>query len=167
MQKLIKRIENNYLIAACALFGLLLVLFPHYIAVVVPYVMGVGLILYACVNAFQVLKGGDREGRPGQYLLYLVVGVVTLLQREGSFTTLGVIWAILILRECSEEIDEFYETRELHVFKLIWTIISLFLAFMLMHDPKEHFVFHMRILGLEIIAYSMLHLNDRRLNVNP
>lgn len=162
MEKLINRIDNSYIILICVLFGMALILFPRALVVAVPYVMGCGLILYACADTAVTLRHKDGHRRFGKNLIWLAVGLVTLIQREESLNTLGVIWALLILQEVAEDLDVFWETRELHVVKLIWSVISLVLAVMLMHDPDEHFVFHMRVLGLEIIAYSMIRLNDRR-----
>lgn len=162
MKKLVYKIENQYLLYACAVFGLALILLPQYLVKAVPYALGGGLIVYGGLRLFTILKSGDREARPAKYLVFIVVGLVSLLQRAGSLTTIGVIWAMLTLQECVEEIDEFYETRELHILPMAWTVFSIVLACMLLHAPAHHFVFHMRILGLEVIAASYLHWRDKR-----
>ena len=156
MTKFIHSFEKNYQVYIVAAFGLLLILIPNIIVRVVPYVLGGGLIAYAGYNAYRVWKSGDREAHIGKYLVYLIVGIMALIQRDNARVMLGVIWAMLSLQECAEEIDEYYHTRELHLFKMIWVVISIVLAFLLLHDPFEHFVFHMRILGLEVIATAFM-----------
>ncbi len=156
MKKLFGRIENLVILIALVVFGALLIAIPQYIVHVVPYVMGVGLILYGCFNLIMIFRSGDREAKPGRQLLFLVVGLVSLLQRRGALATIGVLWAILTLLDCAEEINEIYETREFHLFAILWMLVEIVLSVMLMHDPMEHFVFHMRILGAEFIVHSFL-----------
>ena len=156
MNKLFGRIEREIILYALAVFGVLLIVIPQHLVKIVPYVLGVGLMLYACVNIFLIVRSGDREAKPGRNLVYLVVGLVSVLQRHNALGTIGVLWAMLTLMDCAGEINEFYETRQLHVFPMLWMVVSIVLAFMLMHDPMEHFVFHMRILGAEIIAHAFM-----------
>ena len=162
MKNIIYKLTKDYELYIFAIFGLLLIVIPQYLVKWVPYVMGVGLILYGCFNLFNIFRITDKTAHPGKQLVYLVVGLVTLLQGHESLVTLGVFWALLILLECGEEIDELYHTGEFHPIPMIWMVISLVLAVMLMHDPMEHFVFHMRILGLETIAFSAIHWWRRR-----
>ena len=158
MKKLFGKIENIVVLIALTVFGVLLIAVPQHLVKVVPYVMGGGLILYGIVNLVMIFKSGDRQAKPGRQLIFLVVGLVSLLQRNGALATIGVLWAILTLLDCAEEINEFYETRELHPFALLWMLVEIVLSVMLMHDPMEHFVFHMRILGAEFIVHSILRL---------
>ena len=81
---------------------------------------------------------------------------MVLLLREQSLGVIGVIWAMLSLEETAEEINEYYHTRQFSLGRLIWLVITVVLAILLMHDPFEHFVFHMRILGLEMIATAFV-----------
>ena len=161
MKKFIYTLEKSYQLIFFAVLGLALVIVPQHIVKAVPYVLGVGLILLAILNAWQCYKDPARAAHPGRSVVYLAVGLVALLIRADALGTLGVIWAMLILMECAEEFDEMFHEREIHPIPLVWSLISIVLAVMLMHDPVEHFVFHMRILGLEIIAYSAIRWMSR------
>ena len=156
MKRVFEKIENIIILIAMVIFGVLLIAIPQHIVRVVPYVIGVGLILFGCFNLVMIFRSGDKEAKPGRQLLFLVVGLVSLLQRNGALATIGVLWAILTLLDCAEEINEFYETREIHPFAIFWMLVEIVLSVMLMHDPMEHFVFHMRILGAEFIVHSIL-----------
>ena len=162
MKRVIYGFKSNWLIYATAVMGVLLIALPHYLVKAVPYVLAAALIAYACVNLYRQFQKTEGHPQPGQFLIYLVVGIVCLLQRGEALGTLGVLWAVMTLVECGEEIDEFFEHREINPFKLVWMLISIVLAVMLMHDPFEHFVFHMRILGLEIIFASFMHWRELR-----
>lgn len=161
MTEFIKDLEKDYQIYGIAALGLALILFPAYIVRAVPYLLGIGLIAYAAMNAFNILRYNDLTARPGRLLKYLVVGVVVLLLRDDFLGVIGVLWAMLSLHECGEQITEFYQTRKIHPLRLVWTVISIALAFMLLHDPFEHFVFHMRILGLEVIAAALMRWRSK------
>ena len=163
MKQLIKGLKNDYLVYALAVFGVALVFFPHYIVRAVPYLMGVGLIAYGAFNLYAILSSGNREAHPGAQIVHIAVGLVALILREDATVMLGVIWAWLVLHEVAEEVDEYYHTRELHVLRMLWAAVSLVLAVMLMHKPAHHFVFHMRILGLETLVMAFLRIRDGRM----
>ena len=149
-------LKRDQQILVFTVLGCALILFPDHIVKVLHWVAGITLIIYACVNLFLSLRFPDAKARPGQSLLHLAVGIVVLLLREQSLGVIGVIWAMLSLEETAEEINEYYHTRQFSLGRLIWLVITVVLAILLMHDPFEHFVFHMRILGLEMIATAFV-----------
>lgn len=158
MKKYIYMLRKNYQLYAIMLLGLSLILFPTHLVRAVPYLLGEGLLLLAVLNAWFSLKSSDREAaRPGRSVFYLGIGIVTLILRTEAIPALGVVWATLILLESADEINEMYHEGEIHIIPLVWTVVSVVLAVMLMHDPEEHFTFHMRILGMEMIAYALIH----------
>ncbi|MBR1561491.1 MAG: hypothetical protein IJ646_14755 [Clostridia bacterium] len=139
-----------------AVFGLALVFFPTHLVKVVYQIKGGVMLLFAALNLYACFKNPDHAPF-GKTLIYLASGVAVMLQKSDTLIPLGIVWAMLILMECAEEIDEALHSREIHPIPLIWVAISVVLAVMLLSDPAEHFVFHMRILGLEILAYCGLN----------
>ena len=59
---------------------------------------------------------------------------------------------MLSLYETAEEITESYIHKNYSVTGIISSVISIALAVLLLFNPFEHFSFHVRILGLEMIA---------------
>ena len=62
------------------------------------------------------------------------------------------IWAVLVLVEVSEEINAMWRKKHYSVFHLVLALISVLLAVMLMVNPFEHFITHVRVLGLEVVS---------------
>ena len=152
MKKLILQLKKDRQAYAFAVLGLILILFPKQVAGAVPYILGLGLILYALLNIVISIKYPDAETRLGDGIVKGVIGAVILTLKAESIGILGVIWAVQSLDEVAEEIDECRRTKTVSVISVIGMLVSLALAVMLMTDPSEHFSFHVRILGLEMIS---------------
>lgn len=54
------------------------------------------------------------------------------------------------------EINEYRRTQNIRLIRIIPVVISIVLAVLLMINPFGHFVTHIRILGLEMIAMSFV-----------
>ena len=156
MKELILNLKRDCLVYLFVVLGVILIAFPVQVAGAVPYILGVGSLLYAAVNIVISLKYPDAETRLGDGVIKAVVGVLALFMKAESISILGVIWAMQSLHEVSEEIDEYHKTKKITPISAISSIISLVLAAMLMMDPFEHFTTHVRILGLEMIASAFI-----------
>ena len=85
-------------------------------------------------------------------MLYVILGAAILYYREDSLGPIGSIWALFTLVEVAEEVNEAYHHRKMpSVISLLIVVASTALAIMLLFDPFEHFSFHVRILGIEMV----------------
>lgn len=152
MKELILNLKKDRLAFIFAILGIVLIAVPAKVVNVLPYVMGISMIVYSIANIIITIKFPDAETKLGNSILRGVLGVVILLQKSGSIATMGVIWAVLSLQEAAEEVNEVYKTKKFHAVSAVGVVISVVLAAMLMLDPFEHFTTHVRILGLEMLS---------------
>ena len=164
MERLKDLVGGHTRACICALAGVLLLLFPNQIVKLVPWVGGIGLILAACLNLAPGIRNARPDFRPGRSVVLLALGVMLLMLKHESLGVIGVIWAMYILHETAEEVNEAWHAKHIHPLRAIWLAVSVVLAVLLMHDPFEHFVFHMRVLALELIGTAVDHWNARRKN---
>ncbi len=166
MEKFILKLRNDRLVVLFAVIGLLLIAFPAQVTGVAPYLIGALLILHAALNLVLLRHRpelGDRlmmnAVNPGRSFLFLVLGVAILVRRGDSIGPLGSIWAVLTLYEVHAEINEMVREKHFPILRVLLALVETALAIMLLLDPVEHFTFHVRILGIEMILYVV----ERRL----
>lgn len=152
MKKFIRNYENEYLVLVFLVLGILMVIFPEPLAKVFPWVLGIALLLNSFVSVIHLLKDKHDQKGPGKAILCCIIGLVILIRGNVATGIIGVIWAVYSLVEVSEEINEMWKERHYPVIRLIAALISIMLAVMLMVDPNEHFITHVRVLGLEILS---------------
>lgn len=160
MEKFILKLKDDRMIYLFAAFGVLLILFPAQFTGIAPHVMGALLVLYAIAN-FVLLRRNPALGeklmmssvKPGQSFVFLVLGIVVLVKRHESIGPLGSVWAVLTLYEVMAEINEMAHEKHFPVLRVALVLIETVLATMLLFDPEEHFTFHVRILGIEMLLY--------------
>ena len=129
--------------------------------ITIPYIIGIGSLIYAVINIVVSIKYPESDAKLGDGIIRAVTGAVVLFMKADSIAILGVIWAVQSLHDVAEEIEEYRESKAFSIISCISMIISIILAVMLMIDPFEHFETHVRILGLEII--SSVFIRRRRL----
>lgn len=156
MKNLILHLKENWQVFIFALAGLFLVIFPAQVAGAAPYMIGLISILYAVVNTIISVKYPDAQIRLGDSVIHAVIGGIVLHMKADSISIIGVIWAVQSLQASAGEINEAYETRHLSLFSAVNIIGSIALAALLMMDPFEHFNMHVRILGLEMIFWTLI-----------
>ena len=160
MKKLIMGLQDNRQVFVFAVLGLLLILFPKEIGTAAPYILGILMVLYGCLNIILSLKYDDDASLSlGDGVVHIVIGGVLLFQKGDSIVLIGLVWAMISLYEAAREIDEFRKERKftpVQIIRMIGMIISIALAVLLMINPFAHFYTHVRILGLEIIAASLV-----------
>ena len=163
MKKIILALEDNRQIYAFVILGLILIIFPNAMGIAAPYILGAALLLYGIVNIVISVKYPESSVSLGDGVISVVAGGVFLAQRGNSVAILGVVWAMISLYEAAKEIDEYRKEKKINLIGIIVVIISIVLAVMLMVNPFVHFYTHVRILGLEIIAYVFVKvINDRK-----
>ena len=157
-------LENNYLLYAFVIIGLILIIFPNEMGIAAPYILGGVLLLYGILNIIVSVKYRKSFVSQGKIVISIVTGGVLLFQRGDSVSILGVVWAMISLYEAAKEIDEYRHEKKVSLISLIWIIISIGLAVLLMINPFAHFYTHVRILGIEIIVYVLEKEINKRKN---
>ena len=145
-------LEDEMQLALFGIVGILLIAFPESLSGAIPYLVGLALLIYGLICLVHCIKFRDDTAEPGFDVLYIILGAAILYYRENSLGPIGSIWALFTLVEVAEEVNEFYH----HEKKFSWirtliAIASTALAIMLLFDPFEHFSFHVRILGIEMV----------------
>jgi len=85
-----------------------------------------------------------------------VVGIILLLETDQAIAILGIVWAVFSLNDVAKEINDYYKTRKFRVIGAVSIVLTIVFSAILMLDPFEHFAFHIRILGLEMIAETLI-----------
>ena len=158
MNKIIQKLRDHRLVYLSAAVGLLLILFPKEFTGIAPYVISAVLIVRVILTLF-IKRGNDKFAKrlvlgpatPGDCFVSLVLCGMMIAYGAGSIGPLGSIWAILSLLEAGRELDEMVHEHRYPPIRLIIMLIMTVLAILLLFDPEEHFAFHVRILGIEII----------------
>ena len=155
MKKIILGLEDNRQVFIFAILGLIMIIFPEQVGTAVPYILGIGLLVYGCLNIIISLKYPDSSVSLGGGVINIVLGILFLIQKSDSIAILGVVWAMISLYEAAKEIDDYRHKKKLNLITIISVIVSIALAVILMINPFAHFNTHVRILGLEIIATTL------------
>lgn len=144
-------LDNGMQLVLFGVVGLLLIAFPETLAPAIPYLLGLALALYGFVSLIHCIAVRDETAMPGFDAIYIVLGAAILWHRENALGAIGSIWGMFTLIEVAEEANEAYHIRKFSPIRLLIALVSTALAVMLMFDPFEHFAFHVRILGIEMI----------------
>jgi len=156
MKAVIMGLKDNRQVLAFVVLGLILVIFPNEMGTAAPYILGIVQILYGGLNMIISLKYPDASVSLGRGIINIVVGAIFLFQKGDSIAIIGVVWAMLSLYEASKEIDECRKKKEHRIVSIISIVVTIGLAVILMIDPFEHFITHVRILGLEMIIPALI-----------
>ena len=140
--------------------GIVLIFFPENIAEYAPYIVGVALILYAVLNIFMELRYPESQISLGNAIVRGVTGVILLMETEQAIAILGIVWAVLSLNDVAEEIDDYRRTGKFRTIGAVSIVLTIIFSALLMLEPFEHFAFHIRILGLEMIAETFIHRRE-------
>ncbi len=160
MRSLISNLKKDKQVYVFVALGIVLFLFPDRIAEYAPYIVGVALILYSVVNIFMELRFPESTISLGDAVVRGVLGVILLLETSQAIAILSIVWAVLSLNDVAEEINDFYRTRKFRLVGAVSVVLTIIFSAMLMLDPFGHFVFHIRILGLEMIAETFIRRRE-------
>ena len=142
------------------ILGAVFILFPNEISAYAPYIVGAALVSYAAVNIFMELHYPESEIRIGDAVVRGVMGIILLLEKEQAIAILGIVWAVFSLNDVAEEINDYHKTKKFRIVGAISIVVTVILSALLMLDPFEHFAFHVRILGIEMIAETLIRRRD-------
>lgn len=135
-------------------------MFPGKIAEFAPYIAGGTLIVYFVVNIIMEIRFPESRISLGDAVVRGVLGIILLLETEQAIAILGIVWAVLSLNDVAKEINDFYRTKNFRIIGAISIIITIILSALLMLDPFEHFAFHVRILGIEMITETFIRRRE-------
>ena len=152
MKKLIVGLDKDWLAFISGLIGVLLIIFPRNFVILIPWLLGITLLLHAVTSFVILLKYKDQKINAGSIIIYAVLGAVILIHSAQAVGVIGSIWAMISLKEVADEITQSYVEKRFSVFRLVVAAVSVALAIMLLFDPFEHFEFHVRVLGLEMLS---------------
>lgn len=154
---LLSNLKKDRQIFFFVLLGIVLILFPNSISAYAPYIVGVVLILYGIINIFMELRYPESEINLGGAVVRGVTGVILLMETEQAIAILGIVWAMMSLNDVAEEINDYWRTKNFRIVGAVSIVLTIVLSAMLMLDPFEHFAFHLRIVGIEMIAEVFIH----------
>ena len=160
MRDYIHNLSNKNISIMILIVGILMVLFPENLSHVFIWALGGAMILRGILVMILCLYYKEDEHGPGNVLLYVVMGLMIMYLKAESINIIGVMWAIFSLKEVSEEIDQMWKEKHVHIFCLLSSVVTVSLAIMLMMDPLEHFSAHVKVLGLMIISTTVAKTAD-------
>ncbi len=153
MKKIIIGLHNDWLAYLFGIMGILLIAFPETFTSITPYTLGIGLIVKGIIEIISICKfKKETKAKAGNIVIDIVLGCAILFHNANAIGPIGAFWAMASLYEVSEEITEAVENRKFSVFRIIVSVFTITLAVMLLFAPFDHFTFHVRILGLEILS---------------
>ena len=155
MRDYIHNLSNKNISIMILIVGILMVLFPENLSHVFIWALGGAMILRGILVMILCLYYKEGEHGPGNVLLYVVMGLMIMYLKAESINIIGVMWAIFSLKEVSEEIDQMWKEKHVHIFCLLSSVVTVSLAIMLMMDPFDHFSTHVKVLGLMIISTTL------------
>ena len=157
---ILSNLKKDRQINLFVVLGIVFIIFPEKIEQIAPYIVGIALILYALVNIFMELKFPESEISLGGAVVRGVTGIILLMEKEHAIAILGIVWAVLSLHDVAQEIDDFSETKKFRLIGAVSIVLTIIFSALLMIDPFEHFAFHIRILGLEMITETFIHRRE-------
>ena len=160
MRSLISNLKKDKQVYVFVALGIVLILFTDRIAEYAPHIVGVALILYSVVNIIMELRFPESTLSLGDAVVRGVLGVILLLETSQAIAILSIVWAVLSLNDVAEEINDFYRKRKFRLVGEVSIVLTIIFSAMLMLDPFGHFVFHIRILGLEMIAETFIRRRE-------
>ena len=164
--KMLKR-RMRYIVAGMlAFFGILCFFMADEIRDGLSLILGGLLLILAGDNLYEAFA--DRHFNEedttsiANAIIYTILGIIVLLRRSEADSVVGAIWGILGLLLASRNISHsLYELIHRkgktagHILHLIHSLFSIFISILLLLDPVEHLLFHVYILGAELMDYAV------------
>lgn len=152
--------KDGWISCLYVVMGILLILFPVEFTAAIPYMLGLGLIARGLIRLAAVYKYRRTASvKVGWIIIDIVLGCAILYHNADAIGAIGAIWAMISLYEAAEEITKSYENRSFSARGMFFTVTTVVLAIMLMFDPFQHFAFHVRILGMEMISSVLIRMH--------
>ncbi|SER43478.1 hypothetical protein [Lachnobacterium bovis] len=153
MKKMLGFLNKNDQAYVFAIIGVICLIFAEEVSVYAPSFIGGMMALYGMINLLLgiILNWKSLEFQVGNNSIMIILGIILLIEVDNTLAIMGILWAFISLKEISEEIDEMIAERVFSKSRTLVCIMSTIFAIMLMIDPFHHFIFHIRVLGIEMI----------------
>lgn len=141
------------------LVGVGCLVFPQIAEEVLPYFLGVPMVLSGVGSIVAVAREKDVEAGKksvGSAIVLVVLGCVTMVHGATSTMFIGIVWGLLGLYKAAGEFDEIIaaiKAKEPFVFSLGVCVFELVLAVLLILNPFANIEHHLLLLGIELIVY--------------
>lgn len=142
--------------------GILCIFFPETFRDFIPVIVGASM---SAAGLFGVVTSWDAKNyrfpgmsTMGESVVLLTLGLVIMVTQNASLLLLGVIWGLLGLGKGAKEINTFlyrFSRKENFLFPLIMGLLEIIFGLILILEPTEHITFHVMILGINMILYSI------------
>lgn len=142
--------------------GLICLFFPTTFCDFIPLIVGASM---TAAGIFGVLVSWTAKNyrfpgmsTMGESVVLLTLGLVIMITQHASLLLLGVIWGLLGLTKGAKEINTFLyrlSNKEKFLFPLVMGILEIVFGLILILEPTEHIAFHVVILGINMILYSI------------
>lgn len=144
---------------ALGLIGIVCILFPKQITSLLPYLMGIMMILIGLIGIQPV--GEKFRQAPDIFarkLVLLILGLSFLVQGKTALVPIGIIWAVLGLWKTTDAFVDFweaYQAKQGVLSALGELLIRLILSLLLLSDPYGKFTPHIAILGATLLLNAI------------
>ncbi len=153
----------RYLIAVVlSVLGVFCFVMANTIRTYLPFLLSVILFILAGDRLFEALSDRhyDEEDTDeiASAIVFIIVGIVTLFEWKHADILIGAVWGMIGLFMASRNIS--HSLLELihkkgrtvgHILHLAHALLSIGISILLLLDPVEHLLFHVYILGLELL----------------
>lgn len=154
------------------LVGVGCLLFPQVAEEVLPYFLGVPMVLSGIGSIVTVAREKDVEAASksvGSVIVLVVLGCVTMVHGAKSTMFIGIVWGLLGLYKAAGEFDEIIaaiKAKEPFIFSLAVCVFELVLAVLLILNPFANIEHHLILLGIELIVYPFkVHREHGKLKI--
>lgn len=158
-----RRKNLRYLIAVVlSILSVICFVMAETIRTYLPFLLTVILFVLAGDRLYEAL--GDRRfdyedtEKIASAIVFIIVGIVTLVEWKNADILIGAIWGMIGLYFASRNISHsLYELIHKkgrtvgHILHLAHALLSIGISVLLLLDPVEHLLFHVYILGLELL----------------
>ncbi|MEA4966172.1 MAG: hypothetical protein VB055_10160 [Oscillospiraceae bacterium] len=142
--------------------GMVLLLLAPYVAGYVGYLVGSAMLLTGLLmlpTAIRAKEYAIRENHKTSTSVVLILcSIVVLLKHDDCITLLGTAWGLYgILSGVKDLTEVIYRIahRQRRLLLAIDTMVMLAFSLLLLWNPNGSFVFHLRLLGVELILLSL------------
>lgn len=147
------------------LTGLACLFFSEYITSVLPWVLGISMLLLGGIRilfaSLRILHGKPKVFSMGINFIFVVLGLLFLLQGESSMTLIGVLWGLIGVWKSAlsfQRAAEAIHDQRRYVPDLLLSLFRLALGLLLLLEPEgESISHHIIILGLDILVDTAHH----------
>ena len=158
-----ERATKFLIMIAFPVVGCVLLFLAPYVADLAPFLIGItmtvtGLVMFIHALVRHEFKQRDTYNAAVSIVL-LLCGAVILIRRQNCMDLLCITWGLYGIFFSVDDLNELLYRiahRKKCLTLLIETLFTLTLSAMLLLDPGEsHFVLHVRLLGAEMILFSI------------